>query len=140
MSEIVITKYQNGKIYKVLNTETDDIYVGSTCMELSDRMQYHIAAQPSKQGRKLYQLMKELGDNVFYIELIENYPCETKEELRRREGHHIRLMGSLNMCIAGRTKQEWKEENREHILMQCREYNERTKEHRAQYFKSEKVK
>ena len=140
MSEIEINKYKSGKIYKMLNTETDDVYVGSTCMELSDRMQYHINVQPFKQGRKLYRLMKSLGANVFYIELIENYPCESREELRKQEGHHIRLIGTLNMCIAGRTKQEWKEENREHMLSQSKEYNQRTKEHRAEYFKSDKVK
>ena len=140
MSEVVINKYKNGKIYKILNTENDDVYVGSTCMELNDRMQYHITAQPIKQGRKLYKLMRSIGSDLFYIELIEDYPCETKEELRKREGHHIRLTGTLNMCIAGRTKQEWKEENREHVLLQSKEYNQRTKEHRTEYFKCEKVK
>ena len=140
MSEVEINKYKNGKIYKILNTETDDIYVGSTCMELNDRMQYHITAQPIKQGRKLYKLMRSIGSDLFYIELLEHYPCETKEELRKREGHHIRLTGTLNMCIAGRTKQEWKEECREQILMQSKDYYERTKEHKQEHQKSDKAK
>jgi len=139
MSELDINKYNNGKIYKILNTETDDVYVGSTCMELPDRMQHHINTQTRKQGRKLYQLMKTFGNHLFYIELVENYPCESKEALRQREGHYIKLMGNLNMCIAGRTKQEWMEENREHILTQNKEYYERTKEHKLEYQKSEKV-
>ena len=34
--------------------------------------------------------MRELGVENFYIELIENFPCDTVEELRAREGHYIR--------------------------------------------------
>ena len=50
--------------------------------------------------------MRELDKNSFYIELLENYPCTTKEELRAREGHYIREMGTLNKYIAGRTPEE----------------------------------
>lgn len=122
MSEIEINKYQHGKIYKILNTETDDIYVGSTCMELSDRFNTHLRTQHVKQGRKLYALMKSIGSEFFYIELIETYPCETKEQLREREGQYIREIGTLNMCIAGRKNQEYISDNKETILEQKREY------------------
>ena len=140
MSEIEINKYQNGKIYKILNTETDDIYVGSTCMELQDRMKRHITAQPSKQGRKLYNLMNTFGHDVFYIELVELFPCETKEDLRKQEGHHIRLIGNLNMCIAGRTRHEYRNENKEYISEQSKEYRARTQEHQTERQKQDKVK
>jgi len=140
MSETEINKYANGKIYQILNTETDDVYVGSTCMDLHDRMKYHITAQSVKRARKLYKLMKMIGSELFCIVLIENYPCETKDELRRREGHYIRSIGTLNMCIAGRTKQEWKEENKEHISQQGKEYREKAKANIQEYQRSEKVK
>ena len=133
-------KYASGKIYQILNTETDDIYVGSTCMDLSDRLKFHKTAYPTKLGRKLYKLMDLIGAELFYIELVENFPCETKDELRKQEGHHIRLLGTLNMCVAGRTNQEYKTENKEHILEQGKEYYERTKEHKLEYQKSDKVK
>ena len=140
MSEVEINKYQNGKIYKILNTETDDVYIGSTCMELQYRMKHHITAQPSKQGRKLYQLMNTLGHDVFYIELVELFLCERKEDLRKQEGHHIRLIGSLNMCIAGRTSQEYRNENKEYISEQSKDYYQRTKEHIQEYQKSDTAK
>ena len=136
----VENKYINGKIYKILNTETDDVYVGSTCMALSDRLKYHKTAYPKKLGRKLYKLMDLIGAELFYTELIENFPCETKDELRKQEGHHIRLIGGLNMCIAGRDKQEYKTENKEHISLQSKEYYERTKEHKLEYQKNDKLK
>ncbi len=38
--------------------------------------------------------MKEIGKEEFYIELHENYNCNSKEELNRREGEIIRQMGN----------------------------------------------
>ena len=31
-------KYQDGKIYQILNSETDDVYIGSTTQKLSKRV------------------------------------------------------------------------------------------------------
>ena len=50
------------------------------------------------------------------IELIENYCCECKEELLRREGHYIRENECVNKLIAGRTKKEYKSENKEKLI------------------------
>ena len=36
--------YGRGKIYKICNTITDDIYIGATTLTLSERMQRHISA------------------------------------------------------------------------------------------------
>ena len=33
--------YGNGKIYKIVNTIDNDIYIGSTCQPLSKRMAWH---------------------------------------------------------------------------------------------------
>ena len=35
------TKYQKGKIYKILNNKTDKIYIGSTTSALSQRLAQH---------------------------------------------------------------------------------------------------
>ena len=60
----------------------------------------------NKQNITLYQKMNELGHDKFYIELIEEYPCNNIEQLRRKEGEYIRQIGTLYIQIAGRTKQE----------------------------------
>ena len=52
----------------------------------------------------MYQHMHEMGEDNFYIELIDNYPCNDIYELRAREGHFIRQVGPLNKLIAGRTQ------------------------------------
>ena len=100
--------YQNGKIYCVRNHIDDDVYVGSTTQLVCKRMVKHRHDMKLKQHVKVYTNMNELGIDKFYIELIENYPCESKEELCKREGHFIREMGTLNSVIAGRTQKEWK--------------------------------
>ena len=66
--------------------------------------------------------MKEHGVEHFYIELIEEHPCENGEQLRKREGHYIREIGTLNKKIDGRTKKEYLEENRERIRARVNEY------------------
>ena len=60
--------------------------------------------------------------------MIEDCPCETLEQLRKREGHYIRKMGTLNHKIAGRTGKEYKEQNKEKIQIYQKEYNKINKE------------
>jgi group I intron endonuclease len=134
-------KYQNGKIYKIWSLETDEIYVGSTCQPLHKRMHQHRSDSNQDKIYKLYQEMRRIGNQSFSIELIEDCPCNSKDELIKREGFWIRnLTATLNMKIAGRTKKEYNEENKEHISKYNKEYRkqnedkvkEREKEYRKQ--------
>ena len=105
--------YSQGKVYKILNTETDDVYVGSTTGMLCRRLSKHKAEMRyrTNSNMKLYAKMKEHGEDTFYIELIENYPCGTKEELNAREGYWIRQFGTLNKIVQGRTPKEYYQDN-----------------------------
>lgn len=49
--------------------------------------------------------MNEQGIENFEIEVVEEFPCENKKELEKREGEIIREYGTLNRRIAGRNKQ-----------------------------------
>ena len=100
--------YSNGKIYCIRNYITDDVYVGSSCQSLCKRLSWHKSStnKKTKQNFPLYIKMRELDKINFYIELLETYPCTNKEELRAREGHYIREMGTLNEYIAGGTPEE----------------------------------
>ena len=89
--------YKNGTIYKIINSITDDVYVGSTTQPLSKRIALHRNnIKGYKKDRALYSKMNELGVDNFYIELIEECPCDNKEQLRAKEGHFIRQLGTLN--------------------------------------------
>jgi hypothetical protein len=127
---VAIDKYNSGKIYKILNRITDDIYIGSTYQTLSQRMTKHRSKvkDPNLYKNSFYKLASQLGIDNFYIELIENYPCSNKEELRAREGHWIRQLGTLNDKIAGRTPKQFYEENKEDILKHQQEQYELHKE------------
>ena len=73
-------KYQEGQSYQILNSETVDVYVGSTCQRLFKRMANHKTQLKSGKVLHLYEKMRETGDGKFYIELIEDYPCENSEQ------------------------------------------------------------
>ena len=108
-------KYQDGKIHQILNSETDDIYIGSTTQKLSKRMTNHNTQAKNGKTHLLYKKMREIGGDKFYIELVENYPCENLEQLNKREGEYLREMATLNEKIAGRTKKEYKTDYKESI-------------------------
>jgi len=99
--------YAKGKIYKILNNVDDEVYVGSTIETLSQRMSRHRRLVITRPQIQIYQHMTLVGADNFYIELIENYNCSCIEELRAREGYHIRQIGTLNKNIAGRSKNEY---------------------------------
>lgn len=73
-----------------------------------------------------------------YIELLEEFPCSDKKTLLRREGEHIRQNENcVNRSIAGRTNQEWLEENREHVKNYSKQYEatRRNRPERKEYMK-----
>ena len=127
----VVNKYQNGKIYKIFNSSNDGIYVGSTCNPLCKRMAYHRSHHNNEKykHRALYATMNEVGVSKFHIELIEDYPCDNKDQLRKREGYYIREMGTLNMVIEDRTQKEYRETNKDKIKEYMTQYREDKKEH-----------
>jgi hypothetical protein len=109
--------YQQGKIYTI-RCRTDDtmIYVGSTTQSLAKRWGGHKVASKKKteQNFLIYKKINDNWDN-WYIELYELYPCNCKEELCRKEGEIIRLIGTLNSRIEGRTKQEYRNDFKEEL-------------------------
>ena len=137
MGEINKKDFKNGKIYCIRNWVDDDLYIGSTTQTLSKRMERHRGNLNVAKcwNYRLYQKMREIGKEHFYIELIEKYECNDIEELRKKEGEWIRKIGTLNQLVAGRTKQENYIENRDRILAQQKEYNNNHKEQKQEYDK-----
>lgn len=93
-----MSKYENGKIYKIVCNKTGEQYIGSTYGKLANR----------KSGLK-YLYKKYLNEEVQYINvfkiiergdydmiLIEKYPCNSKEELILRKMHYIKTMKCIN--------------------------------------------
>ena len=117
-----INKYQDGKICAVRNDVTDDIYIGSTTTALSKRMVKHRCdAKTRPHISFFYTFMNETGIEHFYIELVENFPCNSVEELRKREGEIIREMGTLNQRIEQRDMKEYFRQYYQSNIEKCRE-------------------
>ena len=106
------------------------IYIGSTTQTLPQRLAKHKYDAKKNPNRKFYLAVDGKWDNWEMI-LIEKYPCNAEEELKKREGELIKEIGTLNIHITGRTKEEskkaYRENNREKLLLKHREYNAKKK-------------
>ena len=131
--------YSKGQIYTIRNRNDDTkIYVGSTIQPLYKRFYVHKSHSKCEENlnRLLYIEVNNDWSN-WYIELYENYPCNSKNELEKREGEVIRLIGTLNKLIAGRDKKEYYIDNKEKINEKAKQYHieniDKIKEHKKQY-------
>ena len=139
--------YANAKIYQIISPNHPVPYIGSTTQRLSKRMAHH----RSQYNPCSSHIVIEAGDA--YIELIQEFSCENKEQLNKREGEMIRERDCVNRCVAGRTQAEWVRDNKEHlnatrkvynevnhdlVIAKRRAYNEATKERRKAYHEANK--
>jgi len=131
-----MANYQNGRIYAIKSYQTELIYIGSTTQILSKRLGEH-RINYKKNGVTSSKEILKYPD--YYIELIELFPCNSKEELLKREGYFIKqnINICVNCCIPGRTYKEWINDNKEHIdeLRKQHYLNnvEKLKEYQKQY-------
>ena len=121
-----VNKYLNTQIYKIVDNSYTEQYIGSTYDTLSSRMTKHRCDyRRYKKGEYHYVSVFDLFDKYDVgnckIELVEHYPCETKEEQRTREGYHIRKENCINKRVAGRDNKQY---YREHIDS-AKEYNKK---------------
>ena len=136
--------YSNGKIYSIRFYDDDKlIYIGSTTQTLAERFGGH------KRDIKCssYQYIQENYNGDFkccYMELLENYECNNKNELERKEGEIIRKYKAdidyivINKLIAGRDNKQYYQENAEKLKEFQKQYNQentdKIKEKRKQHY------
>ena len=129
--------YQNGKIYKLVNDVDDLLYVGSTCNALHKRFGEHksCARRQIKGKGKIYQYMNNIGIDHFRIILVENYPCNSKNELNAREDYWInQLKPQLNSYRAFLTLEEKKEKKDK--IKQCYDKDKNKNKNKEYYDKN----
>ena len=114
-------EFQNGKIYKLVCSETGNIYYGSTIKTLKHRLKKHKAKNNTCSSKSFINPT---------IHLIKNYPCNSKQELRDEEAKYIKDLECVNINIPGRTRKEYYKDN-ENKLKQWRLDNaEKLKQYR----------
>jgi len=129
--------YSKGKIYTIrCRTDETLIYVGSTIQPLSKRWGGHKldSVREHNQNRLIYITINNNWDD-WYIELYEVFPCENKEQLCKREGEIIREIGTLNIEIAGRTRKEYINDNKDKFTEYNKQYNKQYYNDNKDYYK-----
>jgi hypothetical protein len=116
--------YQQGRIYKI---EGGGLlpYIGSTTQSLCSRLGGH------RRHQRFFETTGKGGICTSYslittpdckITLIENYPCNSKEELVARERHWIDSMECVNKVRPTRTEEEKKEYHKQYYLNNKEKY------------------
>jgi hypothetical protein len=152
MSDKIENKYLNAKIYKIIDKSNNNVYIGSTIKTLKQRLSCHEGHyQMYVNGKYTYVSSFEiLQNNNYCIELIEAYPCESKEELEKKEGFVIKSIECVNKRIAGQIKdmveyqKQYREQHKKIILENAKQYREQHKkeiiEYEKQYKETNKLK
>jgi len=110
-----MVNYKNGKIYKIVSVEGDCVYYGSTVQKINHRFAKHKTDHKRNPRFASSELMKYKDAKIY---LVENYPCKNRKELLEREGYYIRNNKCVNVRVAGRTRKEFYNDNRDKILKQ----------------------
>jgi len=123
--------YQLGKIYKLTSPSNNLVYYGSTAQKhLSTRIASHIRdynCYLNNKGDYTYSF-KVLECEDYKYEVIEEYPCNNRKQLKDRERWYIQNNECVNKNIPNRTMAEWREDNKEHILEYDKKYREANKD------------
>jgi len=112
--------YSQGKIYKIECNITNEVYYGSTVKSLSERIRQH------KKQRNC-SAINIIDRGKYTCKIIEEFPCDTVQELEARERWYIENNECINLRVPGRTRQEWCEDNKVYIAQKAKEYNENNK-------------
>jgi hypothetical protein len=136
--------YQNSRIYKIIDLETNECYIGSTTIALSQRLAQHVSTYKSYlNGKSVYVTsFKIIANGNYDIVLIELFPCNGKEELHSRESDYCQSITCVNKIknqglYNALCKMEYIKQYREQHKNQHKQYyidnNEHLKEYSKQY-------
>ena len=147
--------YKNGKIYKIVCNTTGLQYIGSTCNPyLSTRLAGHRSDYKRYLQKKhnFISSFEVLKNENYEIILIENCPCETKDQLHARERFHIENNDCVNMIknvglmnalgyveYKKQSNKQYRTANKEKIAEYKKQYRAMNKEKIAEYFKQYKL-
>ena len=123
-----MNRFRNGKIYQITDHTNYNIYVGSTIQLLKQRLRGH--------ERDAYHPLINCSskpiilNNEYTIDLLIDYPCDTFEELRKKEQEFIDIIPCVNKSKAYVSKEDIKvnqknyyNNNKKDILDKKREYD-----------------
>ena len=117
--------YSKGKIYRIVSDKTDQVYIGSTVQTLERRFGVHKSHFKKGTYCASAELLK-LGDAR--IELVRDFPCNSKRELEKVEDDEmIACCKVVNCQRASRTRVEWYKDNKEERIEKGKAYYQANK-------------
>ena len=140
-----MVNYQFGKLYKLVDNTNGNCYVGSTCEQyLSRRLACHVGEYrrylTNKRKTKITSF-DIIANGCYEIVLLENYPCNSIDELHERERHFIETLQSVvNKNLPNRNGKDWRDANKSYNAEYYEKNKESFKTYFGQYYKNNKEK
>lgn len=107
--------FENSKIYKLWSPSNNLVYYGSTVQTLEQRFREHKSRYKHYIEDNNYcayvtsfEIMKYMDCKM---ELLEECPCDNKQQLLKKEAEYIKNNECVNKEIPGRTQREWWKDN-----------------------------
>jgi hypothetical protein len=133
--------YQNGRIYKIIDLDTNEYYIGSTTIALSQRLAQHVSSYKCYLNGKGNNItsFKIIEQGNYDIVLIELFPCESKEQLHAKESHYCQSITCVNkiknqgLLKALGGQMEYKKQYDNQHKDEIKKYREQHKEQNKQY-------
>jgi len=123
--------YLNSKIYKIYDISNEElVYYGSTTQRLCQRKAEHI--KDSKKENFNGASKTIINNNNWKMELVQSYPCINRMELELLEGEYIKNNKCINIVIAGRTQDEYYNDNKDKIKAYKIEWRKNNKDYYKQ--------
>ena len=121
--------YANSIIYKLCcnNSEITDIYIGSTTNFVKRKQQHKTVCNNTNSkdyNCNVYQFIRANGGwSSWNMVEVERFNAIDKRHLETRERYWLEtLKATLNSLIPSRTKQKWREDNKQEIAENAKQY------------------
>ena len=127
--------FSKAKIYKLVSNKSSDVYIGSCLVELSKRLYGHKASSNNCVSKSMF-----VDGAIISIVLIEDYPCENKNQMKARELYYITTLQCINknkpfiitdVNLLNCDNKEW---NKQYIKQYQLEHVEQIKQQKKQYY------
>jgi len=128
-----MNKYHNSKIYTIRSHQTNKFYIGSTCQKYlcyrfnTHKQHYNQFINDSYNYVSSFDILQ--FDDA-YIELLENFKCESREELTKRESELLKQYKDHIVNINTNTAKDTKEYIKDYYI----ENKEDLKSYKKKYY------
>ena len=119
--------YTKSKIYKIVGEDGSTYYGSTTEKYINNRLAKHRFTTSTAYTKIMSQM-------EFTIEIIEEFPCSSKQELEDREAYYIRNYECVNKNIPNRTPNEYRIDNIDKKIQQMKQYYIDNRDKIKQYY------